>query len=350
VILVTIPFFWAVAKYTHWMLWLHNVRPSLKLYRNPYGIVIVSYVGIFFITMYFASRDALASKWCSDTPEGIRTFDAAGTDPVYGIALKPCTFDQIVTLRRGKAVIADPQKINIADVRQYAFFDPITGTPRVWYHKVSDGSYAFYDKPGRYPGTGENLLPIDERAIQDAARLQEATQARLRQSAAKAAGEPFVDDSAVSAGTGNQVAVLVFPKNGQEPIKGADQSLTAALSEKGFAPVLTFFKPAFVSSGRAQRLFSGDWNAVQDLGISGKPKYIVLGESAESSESSSQFEGLITSHITINVRCVNTATHGDCGSQQIVENGAGYSKDASVQNSLEKAHSQFVSFADTVRR
>jgi hypothetical protein len=146
------------------------------------------------------------------------------------------------------------------------------------------------------------------------------------------------------------VAVLVFPKNGQEPIKGADQSLTAALSEKGFAPVLTFFKPAFVSSGRAQRLFSGDWNAVQDLGISGKPKYIVLGESAESSESSSQFEGLITSHITINVRCVNTATHGDCGSQQIVENGAGYSKDASVQNSLEKAHSQFVSFADTVRR
>ena len=151
-------------------------------------------------------------------------------------------------------------------------------------------------------------------------------------------------------GTGNKVAVLVFPKNGQEPLKGADQSLAEALSERGFVPVLTFFKPAFVSGGRAQRLFSGDWNAVQDLGIGGKPKYVVLGESAESSEAASQFEGLITSHITINVKCVNTTTHGDCGSQQIVENGAGYSKDASVQNALEKAHSQFLSFANTVRR
>ena len=179
VILVTIPFFWAVAKYTHWTLWLHGVHPSLKLYRNPYGIIIVSYVGIFFITMYFASRDALASKWCAETPEGIRTFDAAGADPVYGIALKPCTFDQIVSLRRDKAGIADPQRLTVADVKQYAFFEPITGTPRVWYFKLSDGSYAFYDKPGKYPGTGENLLPIDERAIQDAARLQEATQTRI---------------------------------------------------------------------------------------------------------------------------------------------------------------------------
>lgn len=350
VILVTMPFFWAVAKYTHWMLWLHGIRPSLKLYRSPYGIVIVSYVGIFFITMYFASRDALASKWCADTPEGIRTFDAAGTDPVYGITLTPCTFDQIVALRRGKVSIADPQRIAIADVRQYAFFDPITGKPRVWYHRLDDGSYAFYDKPGKYPGTGENLLPIDERAIQDAVRLQEMIQARVRQFAARAANEPYVDDSVVATGSGNQVAVLVFPKSQQEPLKGADQNLAAALSEQGFSPVLTFFKPAFVSSGRAQRLFAGDWNAVQDLSIGAKVKYMVLAESHESMESSSQFEGLMTSHVSINIKCINTATHGDCGSQEVAQTGAGYSKDASVQNALEKSHPQFQSFAKMLRR
>src|SRR5216683_4858599 len=91
VIVATIPFFWAVAKYTHWTLWLHGVRPSLRLYRNPYGMIIVAYVGFFFIAMYFASRDAYAYKWCADTPEGIRTFDSAGIDPIYGIPLTPCS-------------------------------------------------------------------------------------------------------------------------------------------------------------------------------------------------------------------------------------------------------------------
>ncbi len=110
VILVTIPFFWAIAKYTHGMLWLHGVKPSLKLYRNPYGIVIVSYVGLFFIAMYFASRDAYAYKWCAETPEGIRTFDSAGIDPVYGIAAKPCTFDQIVALRQKETGFACHRK------------------------------------------------------------------------------------------------------------------------------------------------------------------------------------------------------------------------------------------------
>src|SRR2546422_11725472 len=70
---ITIPFFWAVGKYTYGLLWLKGVHPSLRLYRNPYGIIIVTYVGTFFLTMYFASREAYFYKWCADTPEGIRT-------------------------------------------------------------------------------------------------------------------------------------------------------------------------------------------------------------------------------------------------------------------------------------
>jgi hypothetical protein len=349
VILVTIPFFWAVAKYTHWMLWLHGVRPSLRLYRNPYGIIIVSYVGLFFIAMYFASRDAYASKWCADTPEGIRVFDAAGSDPVYGIALKPCGFDQIVALRRSKVGISDPQKLSIADVRQYAFFDSITGKPRVWYYKLADGSYAFYDKPGKYPATGQSLLPIDEAAIQDAARSQEAGQAQLKRFASEKAREPYVDTS-IAKSASNQVAVLVFPKGQQEVPKGSDQSIASTLSEQGFDPVLTFFKAAFVSEGRAQKLFSGDWSVVRDLGIGGKFRYIVLAESGNDSVASSQFDGLITSNVTISLKCLNTATHSDCGSTSIISTGAGYSKDASIQNAIEKAHPQLVSFAKAIRQ
>jgi len=347
VILVTIPFFWAVAKYTHWMLWLHGVRPSLKLYRNPYGIIIVSYVGLFFIAMYFASRDAYAYKWCADTPEGIRTFDSAGIDPVYGIAAKPCTFDQIVALRQKERPFEGPRRIENIDVRQFTFFDPITGKPRVWYYKLADGTYAFYDKAGKYPGSGEDLLPIDQTTIQNAVRLQEGAQARARSLESERATEPYIDTSVTR---GNQIAVLIFPKDQQEAAKGADQMVASALSEQSFTTTLTFFRPAFVSEGRARRLFSGDWSGIKDLEIGNRVRYVILGESNATFESSSQFEGLVTTNVSLDLKCLSPATHQGCGSRKITATGAGYSKDASLQNALEKAHPELVSFARLIPR
>src|SRR5580704_6294130 len=65
VVIATIPFFWAVGKYM-WGLWfwLRGLGPSLRLYRSPYGMIIVAYVGLYFVAMFFTSRDALAYKWC----------------------------------------------------------------------------------------------------------------------------------------------------------------------------------------------------------------------------------------------------------------------------------------------
>ena len=131
VIIGSIPFFWAVAKYTHGIFFLHSVRPSLRLYRSPYGMIIVAYVGLFFVAMYFASREAMFYKWCAETPEGIQTFDSAAIDPVYGIAAKPCTIEEIETVRH-----AGPQIVRIEDPRHFEFFDPITGKPRVWYSAI----------------------------------------------------------------------------------------------------------------------------------------------------------------------------------------------------------------------
>jgi hypothetical protein len=337
VILATIPFFWAVAKYT-------NVRrPSLKLYRNPYGIIIVAYVGLFFLAMYFASLDAYSYKWCADTPEGIRTFDAAGTDPIYGIALKPCSFDQIVTIRRGQRGFTGPQSLSIPDARHFAFFDPITAKPRVWYYQSSEGAYAFYDKPGKFPGTGESLLPIDGATIQKVIHLQEAVEADKRKLALQKASEPYVDFSVVQ-GDGKQIAVLLFPKAEQDVPSSVSQTVASALSEQGFAATFTFFKPAFVAEGRAQKLFSGDWSGIDDLGMGGRPKYLVLGKSDTSFVSSSQFEGLITSNVALTLKCLNTAGHQNCGSQSITATGAGYSRDASLQNALDKALPQIAIF------
>src|SRR5437016_8985647 len=126
VILVTIPFFWAVGKYTHGLFWLRGVGPSLRLYRNPYGLIIVIYAGVFFVAMYFASRGAYAYKWCADTPEGIRTFDAEGIDPIYGMLLKPCTFEQIVALKQKEKGFTGDQRNQIVNPSELKFLARIT--------------------------------------------------------------------------------------------------------------------------------------------------------------------------------------------------------------------------------
>jgi serine/threonine protein kinase len=104
VILVTIPFFWAVTKYTGRVYRSPGLRPSLKLYTNIYGIILVGYVAVFFLTLYGASRSNCfgqttgeALKWYAWTPEGIRFADSPGVDPKYGVTLKPVT-PEIVSL------------------------------------------------------------------------------------------------------------------------------------------------------------------------------------------------------------------------------------------------------------
>ena len=268
---------------------------------------------------------------------------------MYGIAAKPCTFDQIVALRQKDKPFPNPRRIESINTRQYDFFDPITGKPRVWYYRMSDGTYAFYDKAGKHPGTGEDLLPIDQNAIQNAVRLQDAAEAHARRLESEKAAEPYIDKS-VTRGTGNQIAVVIFPKDEQEVARGADEIVASALSERGFSTTLTFFKPAFVSEGRARRLFSGDWSGIKDLEIGNSVRYVILGESTATLESSSQFEGLVTTNVSLDLKCLNPATHQGCGSRNISVTGAGYSKGASSQNALEKARPELASFARLIPR
>lgn len=349
VIIVTIPFFVAVAKYTHGLLWLHGVTPSLKLYRNPYGIVIVSYVGLFFIAMYFASLHAYAYKWCADTPEGIRAFDGPGIDPVYGIPTKPCSDTQKILLRQKEIGFAGPQRIQVENVRDFSFFDATTGSPRVWYHKLPDGAYAFYDKPGKYPGSGEDLLPIDNATIQAAGRLQDAARGQAKREASETANALYIDRS-VASGRANDVAVLVFTGGNDEVPAAIASTVASAVSEHGFTAVLNFFKPAFVSEGLAQQLFAGNGAVLQSLDVERSVKYVILGQSSEKFESSSQFEGLITSNVSLNLRCIDTSTHGVCGSRTIDATGAGYSKDGSVGNAIAKMQPDLKAFVHTIRQ
>ncbi len=183
VILGTIPFFWAVAQYTRNILGLLNMVSTspLGFYRKKYGMIIVAYIGAFFLAMYFASLDAYAYKFCADTPEGIWTSDGPGKDPVYGVDVKPCSLGQIKTLRNSKGKLQAPEEIHIASVNNYRWFNGVTSQSLVWYDVLPDGDYRFFDRAGADPYTGEALRPVTHEVVQQLRQRQATKETSYKQ-------------------------------------------------------------------------------------------------------------------------------------------------------------------------
>jgi hypothetical protein len=366
IILLTIPFFWAVGKYTHGLFWLRGVGPSLRLYRNPYGLIIVTYAGLFFIAMYFASRNAYAYKWCADTPEGVRTFDAAGVDPIYGVPLKPCAFEQIVSLRQKQKGFTGAQRIQIGNLREFEFFDSITGKPRVWFYKVPNGGYEFYDRPGKHPRTGEDLRPVDREIVQELVRLQEVANAqqsakelqeRQQEAEQAAAGqkrehqallERYINTAVVKP-NGKRVVAILMQQEGQDSFSSIEDALVTSLPKQGIETVPAFFKPSFIQEGRARRLVTGDWNEATRLDLSKRVDYILSGSDAVAYSSSPQFEGLITADLRVELTCLNVVAQRVCGSRTVNAKGAGYSKAAALENAATNTKALFEAFVKTLQ-
>ncbi|MBI5847167.1 MAG: hypothetical protein HZB31_04335 [Nitrospirae bacterium] len=141
---------------------------------------VILYFSLFFFATYYFSRDinfsrsaGKALKYYAITPEGVKFFDKAGVDPLYGIALKPVTPDSIKNLRllqKGEFKAVDPTQANL--------FNPVTGDPQVWYFRHEDGRYQFFNKPGYHPVNGEALSPITKQIYADWKKKVEAEEKR----------------------------------------------------------------------------------------------------------------------------------------------------------------------------
>ena len=99
---------------------------------------------------------------------GIELFNLMGFHPETGDELLPVTKEVVdlwkdqETKRHVIAARVPPKRI---EPDKYAFFDPVTGAPRVWYWRGDKGEYEFYDNPGFQPRTGEQLTIISKEAI-----------------------------------------------------------------------------------------------------------------------------------------------------------------------------------------
>lgn len=356
-------------KYAGGILRFWGNFPSLRLYSNRYGIIIVCYVALFFFAHFFASRHAYYSKWCANTPEGIEVFDTYGTgrDPTYGIELHACTFAEIVALRRKQVALAAPHRIHVRDPEHFAFFDPVSGAPRVWYYKAADGSYRLYGAPGRDSETGAPLRPIDpqtrealinleRQAQQRAAELEHQEQQRTAEAAAvesRARHASFVDryiNSGILAhGPAKRAAVLIFEKNGEELSKAQDYVLSD-FARYGAAPVASLFKPAFVSGGHALALFNGDWSQATQIDLSKYIAYLVLGEASISFSQNGSLEDLRTATLGLHLRAFNLSAHSVADDATIHVAGAGFTRQNALNNAIVHAGPQLASFTKAALR
>ena len=111
-----------------------------------------------------------------DKSGDIRLFDLMGFDPETGDELQPVNRETVDLWKDQRTKPQVPQRV---DPDNYAFFDPVTGRPRVWFWRSESGEYEFYSSPGYQPRTGEKLLVINNDVIRSW-KLQEQQVAKQR--------------------------------------------------------------------------------------------------------------------------------------------------------------------------
>jgi hypothetical protein len=108
---------------------------------------------------FFDPRSGEPTVWYSKDKNGsIEIFDLMGFQPDTGEELHPITRD-IADLWKAQNH-SDPPPQRIDDPERFGFFDAVTGKPRVWYWRGTNGEYEFYDNRGYHPRTGEQLAVV----------------------------------------------------------------------------------------------------------------------------------------------------------------------------------------------
>lgn len=109
--------------------------------------------------VFFDLRTGEPILWYVKDEKGhVQLFDLMGFDPESGHELLPVT-QEIASSWKLQVDLMSRKPPQLVDPNKYAFFDQVTGEPRVWYWRGPNGDWEFYDNPG-FRGTGEKLILI----------------------------------------------------------------------------------------------------------------------------------------------------------------------------------------------
>jgi hypothetical protein len=120
-------------------------------------------------------------------------YDTRGFHPRTGESLTLISRDAIEAWRasqeeRRKAEATREKRApKPVDPERYAFFDAVSGEPRVWFWKSPSSDYEFFDAPGFHPRTGDTLQPITRDVVNGWRQSLEAAKKRAEDESRRAA-------------------------------------------------------------------------------------------------------------------------------------------------------------------
>ncbi len=348
------PFYWALMEIS--MLNI-TIFKRQKRHRKLAKFIIFGYSGLFFLTMFFLSRDTYfqhyngaPTKYYAVTPEGIRFFDSPGYDPKYGIKLQPVTPDIINKYQRNKLGFV-PNKINIDSPKDYQFFNPITGEPKVWYYKDENGIFEFFNGPGFHPVFNQELKPVTKEILAELMRKieeakQQAEAARIEKEKKKQLQilDSYIDKSLVNQKDVREASLIILDENRQE-LPGIESLLNDSLRAMGIIPK-SIFRKNFINEGIFENIFSGQTKKLVDLKVYEQTDYVILGKKKCSYEINQDLSGVITATLSLDLRVYSAKSGELIASTVFREVGAGFSQDEAEKRAIESLNekiSEFVS-------
>jgi hypothetical protein len=119
--------------------------------------------------------------WYSkNTRDQIELFDLMGFHPQTGEELIPITRPVVDTWKQQAAKIIRRVPVRVDDPEKFGFFEPTTGSAKVWYWRGGTGEYEFYDGPGFHPRSGDQFQIVTRDVIAEWRRQQEAVAAKKK--------------------------------------------------------------------------------------------------------------------------------------------------------------------------
>lgn len=371
-VIVMVPFFLALRELGKIPLF----KGLGKLSKSAAWGIVICYTSAYFLAMYFTTKDTYfhhtgttlqAAKWYAITPEGVRFFDTDGFDPKYGIKLKPVTPLVVANLERMKrGDVARP--LVFQSISEVSFFDPQTGQPKVWYARASTGDINLFSTSGFDPLTGEELKPANQQIVEEVGRQRKdgetkklASEKEAQEAAKSAAAEVekkqleaqeksyrdrYVNALARKSGTRKSAALLVLGMS--DSVESLKESISSAFKEKGVETNEGLFRPEFLGDGSAAKLFSGDWTQAKRLRLSDQVDVIFLVRSSHKTTVSDQGEGLRTTTLSLDMKCLDVVNQKLYGTRSVAVKGVGFSDSDALKGSVKKAATEIQTFVKSL--
>jgi hypothetical protein len=311
---------------------------SLKKEKRRSGLIfliiffVVYNFSLYLLTkdIYFNYSNGSSLKWYALTPEGVKYYDGPGTDPIYGIKLRPVTPEIIKNLKlltSSNFIPVDPTTAQL--------FNPITGESKLWYYKHHDGAYDFFDKPGYHPINGEELKPVTKEVYNEWKNQIEQKKAHEIQqnNLTRVSNEINKFNSTINYEKNlpdENGKIILFIKIDDPTNNISNKFTNKVVTNKRI--LKNYFNYSFVSDGYFEKIFNGETSTVNESRVFKDGKYLVLGEIEYSFRNNNQVvKDIISCDINLSYKIYQK--NGLLISDNMSAIGPGFSK----ENSLDEA-------------